>query len=149
MRKTGVEAHLEKGLASHDVPEWRLEFGDDGVQIEGGANDRLLPADGEELSGNGSTTCRRAHDGLEMRTLRAVGLLIGEEYFGAADNDRKEVVECVSDPPCQPARRLERLRLAAPDGRFCRHTIGHIDAMPEDVRLHARFGVERVAVEPE
>ena len=133
-----IEAGGEGDVLADEAAQHRLHAADDLVQVDDARLHHLLPAEGEELPGEGGGPVRRLLDQLDVAAERALGRELEQEELAPARDHGQEVVEVVGDAAGEPADRLHllgvaELRLERPH----RGEVAHDDDDPEVLLLAA------------
>ena len=89
-----------------------LHAADDLVQIDDPRLHHLLPAEGEELAGQGGRAVRGFLDELDVAPERALGRELQEQELAPAGDHGQEIVEVVRDAAGEPPHRFHLLGLA-------------------------------------
>ena len=111
--QSGLQRRHQDDVLADQSPQHVVHLRDDGVEVEDPRLEHLLPAEGEELAGEGGGALRRLEDlAPPSAAARSSRDQAPQDDVAVADDDAEDVVEVVGDAAGQPADRLHLLRLA-------------------------------------
>ena len=117
----------EGDVLADEAAQHRLHAAHDLVQIDDAGLHDLLPAEGEELPGQGGGPVGGLLHQLDVAAKRTLGRELEQQQLAPAGDDGEQVVEVVRDPAGEPPDRFHllgvtELRLEGPDcGEIAHH----------------------------
>jgi hypothetical protein len=150
----------QRDVLPDQSPQHVLHLRHDAVEVQHLRLEDLLPAEGEQLAGEGGGALRRPHDLLDLRADRGVPEGLLQDRLAAADDDPEDVVEVVGDSARQPPHCLRLLGLAelllqrahlrdvADRGRYQSSLVGNQRAQADLDRELAAVPAQPVEIEP-
>src|SRR6185369_5011922 len=94
----GIEVEPQLDVLADDPAQHGAELGNDLVEVEQAGLQDLLPAEGQELPGQGRGAMRRAVDLQQIEPPGIPDLQVTQQQLAVADNGGQKVVEIVRDP---------------------------------------------------
>ncbi len=107
----GSETGGEFDIFADERAQEALHIGDDGVHVDDLEFEKLLAAEGEKLTREGSGAIGGLLNGFGLDVQRVFGSELIEENFGIAADDHEQIVEVVSDASGETADGFHFLRL--------------------------------------